>query len=114
MYENHGWPNIVEISDNDRIGREPGLICKECKYKAEDIYDYDGHVWSEICTDPTVQKEQECNDSLSCEFGEDKFARLRELMQHKKKPHAEFPLTPMGVLAHRLRTLDRSLVPPSA
>ena len=26
----------------------------------------------------------------------------------------QFPLTPMGVLAHRLRTLDRSLVPPSA
>ena len=26
----------------------------------------------------------------------------------------KFPLTPMGVLAHRLRTLDRSLVPPSA
>jgi hypothetical protein len=26
----------------------------------------------------------------------------------------KFPLTPMGVLAHRLRKLDRSLVPPSA
>ena len=25
----------------------------------------------------------------------------------------KFPLTPMGVLAHRLRMLDRSLVPPS-
>ena len=26
----------------------------------------------------------------------------------------KFQLPPMGVLAHRLRTLDRSLVPPSA
>ena len=28
--------------------------------------------------------------------------------------YVKFPLTPMGVLAHRLRTLDRSLVPLSA
>ena len=89
MYENHGWPNIVEICENDRIEREPGLICKECKYKAEDIYDYDGHVWSEICTDPTVQKKQEDDYSISCEFCDEKFARLRELMHHKKKQHAE-------------------------
>ena len=84
MYENHGWPNIGEISDNDKIEREPGLICKECKYKAEDIYDYDGHVWSEICTDPTVQKEKEENLSKSCVSWDDKFASLRELMHHKK------------------------------
>ena len=89
MYENHGWPNIVEICENDRIEREPGLICKECKYKAEDIYDYDGHVWSEICTDPTVQKKQEDDYSISCEFCDEKFARLRELMHHKKEQHAE-------------------------
>ena len=89
MYENHGWPNIVEVCENDKIEREPGLICKECKYKAEDIYDYDGHVWSEICTDPTVQKAHVDDNSLSCEFCDDKFARLRELMQHKKKQHAE-------------------------
>ena len=29
------------------------------------------------------------------------------------KTNGKFPLTPMGVLSHRLRTLDRSLVPPS-
>ena len=29
------------------------------------------------------------------------------------KNFSSIPLTPMGVLAHRLRTLDRSLVPPS-
>ena len=28
-------------------------------------------------------------------------------------PLSDFPLMPMGVLAHRLRTLDRSLVSPS-
>ena len=89
IYENHGWPNIVEISDNDKNEHEQGLICKECKYKAEDIYDYDGHVWSEICTDPTVQKEKEENLSKSCEYCEDKFASLRELMHHKKNQHAE-------------------------
>ena len=66
-----------------------GLICKECKYKAEDIYDYDGHVWSEICTDPTVQKDDGDNHSFSCEYCEDKFASLRDLMKHKKKQHAE-------------------------
>ena len=30
-----------------------------------------------------------------------------------KKEEREFPLAPMGVLAHRLPMLDRSLVPPS-
>ena len=38
---------------------------------------------------------------------------LKEIMELKEQLK-EFPLTPMGVLAHRLRTLDRSLVPPSA
>ena len=32
----------------------------------------------------------------------------------RKSETKEIPLTPMGVLAHRLRTLDRSLVPPSS
>ena len=31
---------------------------------------------------------------------------------HNEEPFAKFPLAPMGVLAHHLRTLDRSLVPP--
>ena len=56
MYENHGWPNIVEIRVNDNIECKSGLICKECRTKAEDIYDYDGHLCSEKCNDPTVQK----------------------------------------------------------
>ena len=37
-----------------------------------------------------------------------------KLLIKVKKRKKEFPLTPMGVLAHRLRMLDRSLVPPSA
>ena len=92
MHENHGWSNIlIDGGDqrSDHIEREPGLICKECKYKAEDIYDYDGHVWSEICTDPTVQKEREADHSLSCEFCEEKFGKLRNLMRHKKSQHEE-------------------------
>ena len=89
MYENLGWPNIVEIIDNDKIEHEPGLICTECYYKAEDIHDYDGHVWSEIYTDPTVQKENGDNHSFSCEFCEDKFTSLRKLMKHKKKQYVE-------------------------
>ena len=36
-----------------------------------------------------MQKEKEENSSISYEFCEDKFASLRELMQHKKKQHAE-------------------------
>ena len=31
-----------------------------------------------------------------------------------ERQYIGIPLKPMGVLAHRLRTLDRSLVPPSA
>ena len=38
----------------------------------------------------------------------------RDKLDPKKKKSKKIPLTPMGVLAHRLRTLDRSLVPPSA
>jgi hypothetical protein len=26
MYENHGWPNIVEVCENDKIEREPFMI----------------------------------------------------------------------------------------
>ena len=91
MHETHGWSNILFISDdeNDNIEREPGLICKECQYKAEDMYDYDAHVWSEICTDPTVQKPNEINLSLSCNFCEDKFRNLGQLMKHKKLNHTE-------------------------
>ena len=34
-------------------------------------------------------------------------------IMYEFKRNKKFPLTPIGVLAHRLRTLDRSLVPPS-
>jgi hypothetical protein len=37
----------------------------------------------------------------------DLFDLISDLISEK------FPLAPMGVLAHRLRTLDRSFVPPS-
>ena len=36
---------------------------------------------------------------------------VRSHSGYGRKSYPEFPLTPMGVLAHRLRTLDRSLVP---
>ena len=65
------------------------LICKLCQYQAKDIYDYDGQVWSEICTDPTVQKESDQSQFLSCQFCDNKFALLRELMMHKKRQHGE-------------------------
>ena len=90
MHENHGWSNILfDGSDTAAIEREPGLICKQCKYRAEDIYDYDGHFWSEICTDPTVQKQTEDADSLSCDFCDEKFRKLRKLMKQEKLHHAE-------------------------
>ena len=33
-------------------------------------------------------------------------------LYNKGKKELQFPLAPMGVLAHHLRTLDRLLVPP--
>ena len=92
MHETHGWTNIKYTGskeDSDFIEREPGLICKECHYQAEDMYDYDGHVWSEICTDPTVQTLNEKDKNLSCEVCEEKFNKLKELMRHKKAQHGE-------------------------
>ena len=38
----------------------------------------------------------------------------RKVTTSERDKRRKFPLTMMGVLAHRLRTLDRSLVPPSA
>ena len=42
------------------------------------------------------------------------FLAVRQFHLHDKPLSCQIPLTPMGVLAHRLCTLDRSLVPPSA
>ena len=36
-----------------------------------------------------MQKNDGDNHSFSCEYCEDKFANLRELMKHKNKQHAE-------------------------
>ena len=44
----------------------------------------------------------------------DRKSMAKVIQKGTKEHEEEFPLTPMGVLAHRLRTLDRSLVPPSA
>ena len=40
--------------------------------------------------------------------------KSRQNKKRVSKSKTKIPLMPMGVLAHRLRTLDRSLVPPSA
>ena len=37
----------------------------------------------------------------------------KDYVTYKAHARAKFPLTLMGVLAHSLRTLDRSLIPPS-
>ena len=92
MHKTHGWTNIKNTGskeDSDYIEREPGLICKEGNYQAEDMYDYDGHVWTEICTDPTGQKQNEKDQNLSCDFCEENFNKLKELMKHKKAQHEE-------------------------
>ena len=39
---------------------------------------------------------------------------MKQIKNPLKMKRFKIPLTPIGVLAHRLRTLDRSLVPPSA
>jgi hypothetical protein len=92
MSKNHSWPDTVENRNSEYdVERDKDLICQECHYQAEDIFDYDGHVWSEICTDPTVQNQNDSDQShsLSCQFCDEKFAILRELMLHKKRQHED-------------------------
>ena len=55
----------------------------------------------------SVPKEVSCMKRLKSIIFQEKEVELTTTTE-------KFPLTPMGVLAHRLRTLDRSLVPPSA
>ena len=44
------------------------------------MYNNDGHIWSEIYTDPTV---------FYCQFCENWCYSKKELMEHKKKKHTE-------------------------
>ena len=79
LWEKHSWSKYPEDEELD-MSAGP-RYCRKCEYQAEDGYDLDGHFWSEHDDDE--------NDSKSCNFCDESFPTLNDLMMHKKEKHIE-------------------------
>ena len=109
MRKHHGWPreHKAEEMDLDLDESQGVRYCVVCDYEAEDMYDLDGHTWSEHedveVVDHTrrklervkhdrehveiVNKEQLLK--VSCNFCSEQFETRKQLMEHKKNDHNE-------------------------
>ena len=68
--------NSVEIEQNSVAN----MRCNECEYPAEDIYDLGEHMY--MCYGSN-------EESISCNYCDDKFKAKAEIMKHKKGKHNE-------------------------
>ena len=70
--ENEHGSEDCDSSQGDRV-------CKICE--AEDMYELDGHIWSE--------HEEDEDGTICCNFCDEKFANISNMMIHKKIKHRE-------------------------
>ena len=80
--------NPVEIEKNSKLRLiqtdEPDIMrCNECEYPAEDLYDFGEHMYD--CHALSGSNEE----SISCNYCDDKFQAKAEIMKHKKGKHNE-------------------------
>ena len=48
----HGWESVQESNDmNIRLAYHVPRTCDKCGCKATYLYEYDGHTWSEDCSE---------------------------------------------------------------
>ena len=79
MGEIHGWSDDQK---NEEIDMSAGpRYCSKCEFEGADGYELDGHIWSEHDGD-------DC-ESFSCQFCDETFSFLKDLMVHKKSFHNE-------------------------
>ena len=80
--------NPVEIEKNSKLRLiqtdEPDIMrCNECEYPAEDLYDFGEHMYD--CHALSGSNEE----SISCNYCDDKFKARAEIMKHMKEKHNE-------------------------
>ena len=79
MGEIHGWSDDQK---NEEIDMSAGpRYCSKCDFEGADGYELDGHIWSE--------HDGNDGESFSCQFCEENFSFLKDLMVHKKSFHNE-------------------------
>ena len=76
LCKTHGWSeeHDLDMSTGPRY-------CDKCDFEAADGYEMDGHMWSE--------HDEEDEGSFECQYCDEKFAVLKDLMVHKKTQHEE-------------------------
>ena len=76
LCENHGWSedHDLDLSTGPRY-------CDKCDFEAANGYEMDGHMWSE--------HEEEDERSYNCQYCDENFVILQDLMYHKKTEHVE-------------------------
>ena len=103
MGKHHGWPSDQKTEDMDISCSSQGVrYCVICDYEAEDMYDLEAHTWSEheevsivdhnrrsLEVDDKAEEPSVQQNAFSCEFCENIFTGLRDLMKHKKDHHTE-------------------------
>ena len=65
-----------ENSREDLDSSQGFQVCNRCDYEEEDRYELDGHIWYE--------HEEDEDGDLSCNFCDEKFANIPDMMMHKK------------------------------
>ena len=82
LEENSKQKNVVEGRCDDELDLSFGpRYCKKCDFEAEDGYQLDGHFWAE--------HDDSDLDLLPCQHCDEKFEKLKDLMNHKKMKHVE-------------------------
>ena len=90
LKERVGLPNDQELDELDMS--EGPRYCVKCDYQAEDGYDLDAHTWSEHEEDASEidgLTTKSKGKFLECNFCDNKFQTLKNLMMHKKQDHLE-------------------------
>ena len=77
--EIHGWSED-QIRDDLDMAAGP-RYCKKCDFEAADGYELDGHFWSE--------HDDEDVEQIVCQYCDQTFFELKELMAHKNVEHLE-------------------------
>ena len=76
LEESNKQPNVVKTDTGDIL-----MLCYECEYPAEDIYDLGEHMFE-------FHHEKEVED-INCNFCDDIFSTNEELQEHEREMHTE-------------------------
>ena len=69
------------VEDHDLDMSTGPRYCEKCDFEAPNGYEMDGHMWSE--------HDEEEEDAFKCQYCDENFTLLKDLMGHKKTQHEE-------------------------